>query len=157
MTALMILMHRRLPAGERYPLPPREITMKLAKEAGVHHEMSPAARYLTTLLAHFGYGAATGGLYATAAAPSLRSWPGIIKGAVFGSLVWSVSYFGIMPALHVLRPADQHPARRNALMFVAHLLWGTVLALFAELLRGEVADNREPPLAGQAAPHRDAI
>ena len=45
-----------------------------------------------------------------------------------GSLVWTVSYFGIMPGLRILRPADDHPLRRNWLMIVAHLVWGSTMA-----------------------------
>jgi hypothetical protein len=35
MTALMRVLHERLPESEQYPLPPRLITMNLASRAGV--------------------------------------------------------------------------------------------------------------------------
>ncbi len=34
MTMAMVAMHRRLPEHQKYPLPPRRITMNAAKKAG---------------------------------------------------------------------------------------------------------------------------
>jgi uncharacterized membrane protein YagU involved in acid resistance len=122
MTAATRAMHRRLPAGERYPLPPREIIEGMlpvpAKRA-----LDEEARQSITLAAHFGYGAATGALYAL-----LRPRGTVLPGAAYGLLVWTVSYFGIMPALRILRPAHDHPPRRNWLMILAHLVWGSTMA-----------------------------
>jgi hypothetical protein len=54
MTIAMILLHRWLPARHRYSLPPREITMHLAKRAGVNRKLCPEARAALTLINHFG-------------------------------------------------------------------------------------------------------
>ena len=64
-------------------------------------------------------------------------------------MVWVLSYFGIMPGLRILRPAHDHPGRRNALMIAAHLVWGGTLARtlrdlqFAEreIFAGDVAPD----------------
>lgn len=123
MTAAARAMHRRLPPAERYPLPPREIV------EGAHpaiRERVPEAergRQSTTMAAHFGYGAATGALYAL-----VRRGGGIVPGAAYGVLIWAVSYFGLMPGLRILRPAHDHPRHRNALMIAAHVVWGGTLA-----------------------------
>ena len=53
MTAAMILWHRRLPLDQRYPLPPREITGKIAEKAGVREELSESGESAATLLSHF--------------------------------------------------------------------------------------------------------
>jgi uncharacterized membrane protein YagU involved in acid resistance len=45
-------------------------------------------------------------------------------GAAAGLAVWLASYMGWIPAVGNLEPATRHPARRNALMIVAHLVWG---------------------------------
>ncbi|HEY5813622.1 MAG TPA: hypothetical protein VIT23_13325, partial [Terrimicrobiaceae bacterium] len=58
MTVAMILWHRRLPAGQRYPLPPREIMGEIATKAGVRQELSESGESAATLFAHFGYGSA---------------------------------------------------------------------------------------------------
>lgn len=144
MTAAARAMHRRLPAEERYPLPPREIIEGALPEAG-EDGLGEHGRRHATLAAHFGYGAATGALYALAG-PGGR----ILQGAAYGVLVWTVSYFGIMPGLRILRPAHDHPLRRNSLMIVAHLLWGGTMALALREL--ELAEREV--LAGATAPDR---
>ena len=52
---------------------------------------------------------------------------------------------GWIPALNLLEPATEHPARRNALMIAVHLVWGTATA---EALR-ELAAARETIFAGE--------
>jgi hypothetical protein len=64
MTAAMESMHRLLPEQERYPLPPREITMAVAEDAGVRQHLNEPERTSLTLAAHFGYGGLTGAVYA---------------------------------------------------------------------------------------------
>lgn len=132
MTVAMELMHRRLPAKERYPLPPREITMEIAEDAGVKEQMDEPERLGATLAAHFGYGAATGALYAPLARRA--QLPPVVGGATYGLVVWAGSYLGLLPALGILRPATEHPARRNALMIAAHLVWGAVTGVLVESL-----------------------
>ena len=63
MTWAMEAMHRRLPRRERYPLPPRQITMRVAEEAGVKEQLDEDDRFGLTLLAHFGMGTAAGAIY----------------------------------------------------------------------------------------------
>lgn len=104
-------------------------------------------RQTATLAAHFGDGAATGALYALVGPRS-----GVLPGAAYGVLVWAVSYFAIMPGLRILRPAHQHPLRRNGLMIAAHLVWGSTMALTLrelelagqEVFAGDIAPDRIP-------------
>jgi len=118
MTVAVRAVHRRLPTGERYPAPPRELID--AVSGGTIGDDN--ARDLT-LAAHYAYGAATGALIA-AAMPR----PGIAAGAAAGVGVWAASYLGWIPAAGLLKPATEHPARRNAMMIGAHLVWGAALA-----------------------------
>src|SRR5690349_14929545 len=60
MTAAMRRLHQKLPARERYPLPPREIVDSTAEKAGVDLP-NEAAKDLTTA-AHFAYGAVVGAM-----------------------------------------------------------------------------------------------
>ena len=112
MTAAMRRLRRQLPAKERYPLTPREITDSVL-------DPSPAIAPDLTLAAHFAYGAGCGALIA-AADPRI----GRIGGALAGGAVWLSSYMGWIPALGVLKPATAHPLRRNAVMLAAHFAWG---------------------------------
>ena len=132
MTAAMRRMHGRLPANERYPLPPREITETIAGPRG-----ETTAEDLS-LAAHFAFGAATGALIG---APEGKVSLG--RGLAGGLAIWAASYFGWVPAADILEPAHRHPVRRNALMIAAHLVWGATTALTAR----ELAESRKTMLA----------
>ena len=115
MTATMRTLFSTLPAEERYPLPPRELTECMLPAS---QSTLPAL----TVLAHFAYGAAAGALFG--ALPE-RRWG---TGAGYGVAVWALSYLGWIPGLNILKPATQHPPRRDMVMIAAHLVWGTALA-----------------------------
>jgi uncharacterized membrane protein YagU involved in acid resistance len=128
MTAVMLTLHRgALPVHHRYPLPPRRITMRVAGKARVWHRLDENDRTAATYAAHFGYGTATGAVYG-ALAPRLPGNP-LLKGASYGLLVWALSYLGLLPALDLHRPATREPAERNALMILAHVVWGATLGV----------------------------
>jgi uncharacterized membrane protein YagU involved in acid resistance len=137
MTSAMRRLHQRLPPKERYPLTPREL---------VDSVLAPPdelARDIT-VASHFAYGAACGALMAAAG-----TRPGTATGAATGAAVWLGSYMGWIPALNLLDPATEHPARRNALMIWVHLVWG---AATAKAIR-ELAEARETIFA--AGPDKD--
>lgn len=68
-------------------------------------------------------------------------------------LIGAASYFGWIPALGILKPANANPGRRNATMILAHVVWGGAYAVTqselvksATILRGgplkDIADQR---------------
>jgi uncharacterized membrane protein YagU involved in acid resistance len=122
MSVAMKLMHEQLPEAEQYPLPPRAITMNIAEEAGVREHLDEEQREGLTWVSHFAYGATCGALYAPLARRA--SLPPVASGVAFGLAVWAGSYLGWLPAAGILSPATEHPARRNALMIGAHVVWG---------------------------------
>jgi uncharacterized membrane protein YagU involved in acid resistance len=132
MTVVMVAMHRRLPPGQRGPLPPYHISMAAAQRLGIKRRMTQDTRFATTLALHFGYGSAIGALYVpfTRLVPS--SYP--INGMVFGMLVWAGSYLGWLPMAGLISSATRHPAARNRLMIAAHLVWGQVIAVISQSL-----------------------
>ena len=127
MTAAMEAMHRRLPAAERYPLPPSEITEQIEAAAGARRRIDEPEHVAASLVTHFAVGTAAGGLYGPLAA-GLRPNP-LLGGVAFGLAVWATGYLGVLPALDLLRPATEHPPRRNALMITAHVVWGATLGV----------------------------
>ena len=149
MTAVMLSLHRALPARQRYPLPPRRITVRAARKAHVAHELDEHERTAATWLAHFGYGTATGAAYAALVAPRVGGHP-VLKGTGFGLAVWALSYLGLMPALGLHPPATREPAGRNGWMILAHVAWGSVLGALTEPL------NRRVARAGRAGRLRSA-
>ena len=60
LTMAMTALHRILPKHERYPLPPELITRSLIGRAQTRVKLSEPELNALTLLAHFGYGAASG-------------------------------------------------------------------------------------------------
>jgi len=130
MTAAMKIGADQLPRHERYPLPPRLITKEIARRADMYRELSQSETMALTIAAHFGYGATMGVIYSAITPPK---WTGPTTGVTFGLGVWAGSYLGALPALNILRPATEHPARRNMLMIAAHVVWGSALgaALYA--------------------------
>lgn len=133
MSAVMLAAHEFLPPHERYPLPPSEIVSRVAEKVGVEEAAAGSDHKLLTTASHFAYGAATGALYA--ALPHQISPSSALNGTIFGLIVWAGSYLGLLPALGILRPATKHPARRNALMIAAHVVWGSALGVLVDSLQ----------------------
>ena len=136
MTLAMKLMHEQLPREEQYPLPPRQVTEGIAEKAGVNEHLGEEEREAATWVSHFAYGAACGALYGALSGERLDERP-LLAGAGFGVVVWAGSYLGWLPAAGILSPATEHPARRNALMIAAHLVWGATAAAALAGLAGE--------------------
>ena len=121
MTGAMRRLHEKLPDKERYPLTPREIVDSAAEQSGV--PLAPEAAKDATLAAHFVYGAACGALLG-----AINPHMGQRSGAAAGVGIWLASYMGWIPAARILKPANEHPPRRNALMIGVHLVWGAATA-----------------------------
>jgi uncharacterized membrane protein YagU involved in acid resistance len=153
MTVAMILLHEKLPGHKRHPLPPKEITDKAIRKVGLGHKLSREAKAGLTLLNHFAYGGATGAIYAIAT-HNLKGCS-MIKGPIFGLLVWGLSYLGLLPALNVLKSATRHSLERNALMIAVHLVWGVVLSVFVDLMQRESERGEGALLGSSPWPHRD--
>ncbi len=117
MTSAMRRMHEKLPPEERYPLTPREIVDSSSEQAGVPLP-NETAKDVTTA-AHFAYGAASGALLGAA-----NVMLGPVSGATAGVGIWLGSYMGWIPGAGILKPATDHPPRRNLLMIAAHVVWG---------------------------------
>jgi uncharacterized membrane protein YagU involved in acid resistance len=153
MSVVMVLLHRRLPSRERYPLPPREITTRAVEQVTQPDEIDQSTRSALTWLAHFGYGGGAGAVYAETA----RRLPGAaaVRGPLFGLAVWAISYLGLLPGLRILTPATEHPLRRNVLMIAAHLVWGWTLAMIYEVLFSDLW-RESAAFHASHRPHRDA-
>jgi uncharacterized membrane protein YagU involved in acid resistance len=135
MTLAMKLMHEQLPREEQYPLPPRQVTEGVAEKAGVDRHLDEETREAATWVSHFAYGTACGALYGALSGEVIDERP-LLAGAGFGLAVWAGSYLGWLPAAGILSPATEHPARRNALMIAAHVVWGATTGVMLERLGG---------------------
>jgi uncharacterized membrane protein YagU involved in acid resistance len=133
MTLAMKALHEQLPDEEKYPLPPRLIVENAEDAAGVKEEVDEKDEHHLTLVSHFAYGSAAGAVYGGAMS-AMDAEPNVVNGVAYGLGVWTASYLGLLPALGLLAPATEHPARRNALMIAAHVVWGASLGITAKRL-----------------------
>jgi uncharacterized membrane protein YagU involved in acid resistance len=143
MSVVMTTVQRTLPAREQYPLPPKEITAKLADDVGIQDNLKEPELNALTMLAHYGYGALGGGAYALAEGV-LPGRPAV-KGMLFAMGVWTGSYLGWLPTANILKPVTEHPVRRTVLMITAHLVWGASFGVVEARLREGRAKSDRPP------------
>ncbi len=132
MTIFMLAMQRVLPRWQRYSLPPEKITEELVRRVRPGKPASRKERRGLSLVFHLGYGAAMGAFYNLLMARI--ALPAILKGVVFGLVVWFGSYLGLLPVMGISQSAPRQPLRRNVLMIGAHIVWGAVTGLAADLL-----------------------
>lgn len=139
-------LHRLLPLRQRYPLPPAQVTRRLAARFGLGQHTGSGEWSGPVLVSHFAYGTATGAIYALGArAVPLPPLAGAACGLAYGLAVWLASYLGLLPALGAQRPATEQPNRRRALMIVAHFVWGVFLDVALRgLLPGPTSGTRPP-------------
>lgn len=132
MTLFMLAMQRLLPNWQKYALPPERITDQIAKRLGLKKHMDKQERVGVSLMSHFGYGASMGSFYSSLA--NRIPLPAVLKGMLFGLLVWAGSYLGWLPAMNMPSSAPNEPPRRNLLMIGAHLIWGATTGLVTDFL-----------------------
>lgn len=130
MTVVMVVLHNQLPALEQHPLPPEDITQRLTERVGGLKPSSRNSHHVVTWSAHLGFGAGAGLLYALLC--EKVEAPPAIKGVLFGLFIWAISYLGWLPQTKILDQPKEQSARSNALMIVAHVVWGLCLGLLAE-------------------------
>jgi hypothetical protein len=122
----VVMLAFRRPMGEQ---PPDAITKRAAHAVGA----APTEEQADALavVAHLGFGAATGALYALAP----RVGPPVLRGVGTALGVWAVSYQGWVPALGILPKASEDRPARPAVMVAAHVVYGAVLGTLEERLR----------------------
>lgn len=134
MTLFMRAAWRMLPPHEKYPLPPRLITKKLLHTVEPNEQLDADSLTALSLLFHFLFGAVAGAIYGVFEAKIPIN--DTAKGTMMGTAVWSGSYLGWIPRLGILPSAMEQPWRRNALMIVAHFIWGGVLGILTRMFKG---------------------
>ena len=132
MTLFMLAAQRLLPQWQHYALPPERFTEEFARRVGGKKQRRKSHLLGASLVSHLGFGTAMGAIYG----PLARSIPlsSALKGSAFGSVVWLVVYLGWLPAVGMSEAATKQPIQRNALMIVAHLVWGAGTGEVLQLL-----------------------
>ena len=135
MSVAMLCVQRMLPRKQQSTLEPRRISDDMLRRADLHDDLTERHREGISVVAHFGYGAATGIVY-TLVARKLPV-PKALRGPAYGLMVWTASYAGWLPAIGTLPPPQHRPGGRNLLLIVSHLIWGTATETVSELLLGD--------------------
>ena len=138
MTIFMLAAQRLLPAWQQYALPPEKLTDTLAKRVGLRKHMNKPQLLLASLVSHLGFGTAAGAVYG----PLTRivPLPSVLKGIVFGVVVWLANYLGWLPVVGMAEAATKQPMHRNALMIAAHGVWGAVMGVVTNGLHQRVGE-----------------
>ncbi len=129
MSVTMLLLHKAWPETREAPLPPEEVTAEAAEGVGVRDDLGEPGLQAATVAGHFAYGAAAGALYALAVGTTRQP---LAVGVGAGLALWTVSYFGWVPALGLMAPAHEQPAERNTMMIAAHVVWGATTGLLVD-------------------------
>jgi hypothetical protein len=127
MTLTMLAWHRVLPSRQRYSLPPRIITDRVAARMPLPSRVIPQPGPARALVAHCAFGAAAGALYGGIKLPLKDDRHAVASGIAYGLLVWGASYLGWVPAAGLMAPATRQPVARTAMMIGAHVVWGATL------------------------------
>ena len=134
MTISMLVMQRMLPRRDQSTLEPQRVSDDMLRRSHADNHMSAKQERQFSVVAHLGYGAASGMAYALA--ERLLPLPRGIRGPVYGLFVWAASYAGWLPVVGTLPPPQRRPVNRNLLMIVAHFVWGLALDIAASVLLG---------------------
>jgi uncharacterized membrane protein YagU involved in acid resistance len=135
MTGIMQALHKKLPRSQRYPLPPRQITMRLVNELQPPERLKEEEKTAMTWVGHFGYGALAGVAYS--GLESRVQLPALLKGLMFGLAVYGGSYLGWLPLFRVHKPATQVPRERNFILVLSHLAWGACTGILMRALQSK--------------------
>ncbi|HMJ51409.1 MAG TPA: FAD-dependent oxidoreductase [Polyangiaceae bacterium] len=119
--------------------PPKKIVRALRRRGGILGT-SREAENAATLLAHWGFGIASGALFGLLHGGRRGTARSSLLGASYGAAVWAVNYSGWIPALGIMRAPHRDRPLRPTSMVLAHLVFGSVLGAFVERL--------SPPRAG---------
>lgn len=132
MTLFLLGIQRILPGWQRYALPPEEVTKELAQRIHIQRYMDKKRLLASSIVFHFGYGTAMGGLYGLLMGQ--MRLPSFLKGTAFGLTIWAASYLGWMPLAHISVAAPKEPLPRNLMMITAHIIWGSATGVLAKWL-----------------------
>lgn len=122
MTIVMLAAQRIIPRWQQYALPPERLTDKVTRRIELRKQMDKPQLLAASLVSHFGFGAAAGGIYGLLS--RIVPLPSVLKGIIFGIVVWFAVYLGWLPLLGMEDAATNELIHRNALMIVAHVVWG---------------------------------
>lgn len=131
-------------------MPPRLIVDGLLSAFGAKRKLSPPVRSSVAAVAHFGFGASQGALYAVLLVLARRghtealSKASALTAVPFALTVWAVSYAGWVPALGIMRRPSRDRRGRPTSMILSHVVFGFALADALRELAPRLLEHEEP-------------
>lgn len=125
--AMSLLMVGARRAGVMGAMPPEKITARFLNRLGVRRSRRQQDAAATVM--HFAFGALGGALFGPSRGRG--PLPPVLRGVLFGSAVWFVSYQGWVPGLGIMPPPGRDRPGRPQAMLAAHWVYGAVLGLLA--------------------------
>jgi hypothetical protein len=142
MTAAMAAIHQ-IPPEQPLALPPKRVANQLASKIPPLNELEGPAREAFVWACHGLYGAACGAVFGTIVPRQVRA--DAVLGALFGFIVWGVSYPLWLPAAGVDEAPSEHSWRRVAEQLLPHLVWGIGTGLLSGRWSESNGSLRERP------------
>ncbi|MFC6081175.1 DUF6789 family protein [Sphaerisporangium aureirubrum] len=105
-------------------------------------------------VAHMGFGAAAGALFAMIADGGRAR---VSRGVAYGLTIWVVSYQGWVPRLGILPPVHRDHPERQTVMAAAHVVYGAALVLALNRLRSRATAKASQPSSPMPLPAGEAI
>src|SRR4051794_33203989 len=133
MTVVMADLYQAPLRRPKHAFPPRQITEEALAEVSLADDLSEPAKKQLTAVAHFGFGSTMGAAYSLLPQRYLSDHP-LASGITFGLVVWGANYVGLLPALGSEAAATEETERRNAVMIVAHIVWGAAVGCLTKQL-----------------------
>lgn len=119
-------------AGLLHTPPPKQITKRAQRKVGINPHALPAETFTASwFAAHLAYGTLSGAAYALLR--PLLPGSNLASGLLYGGAVWAVNYLGLLPALGLFEPPDEHAQSQTAVMLAAHAVYGVTLAAVNEI------------------------
>jgi len=136
MTLFMLAAQRMLPQWQQYALPPEILTDKFTRLVGLRKHMDKPQLLIASFVSHLSFGATAGAIFG----PLTRivPLPSVLKGSIFGLVVWLANYLGWLPVVGMPEAATRQPIHRNALMIAAHVIWGAATGALTNGLHQKV-------------------
>lgn len=122
MTAVL-LAARRL--GLVDPTAPEAVVAGALRKVDLDEELRPPGRTVLVSVAHLGYGAALGAMFAMCA--RRLGGASVLCGSAFGLGVWILNYLGWLPAVGILPPPSRQGAGRHVENVAGHVVYGATL------------------------------
>ncbi len=106
---------------------PPDLIMEAALDAGGLSRHKEKTRDALAVTLHLVFGIGAGALFGVLERRLRAPLGPVLHGVIFGSLVWTLSYLGWVPALGIMPSAEHDRVGRPVTMVLAHWVYGAIL------------------------------